>query len=947
MFWNGRISLRIWAAVAIPSLAAVVAVGISDAQLLETAIATSRMEQATGLLVETAATVHEAQKERGLSVAAASGADPRILAKRKAQIEATDRQRKTMESQAQAVLRHMPPDVAGYWRAATSGLQAIDELRSRLDAGGISPDQVADEYTKQIGKLIGFEDAAAALAIRPDMVRGIMEIVRISRAKEAAGLERAVGAAAIVAGRVAPLTRQRLMELVAEQTVGFTAFMNGATEAQLRALKGALADPVMAEFSRFRASLLAGSLSSLSAAAWFDAATTRMDRLYAVENGLLVDIRHAAQAHNTEAWRQIELLNGLLGVVALVGTAFVFWLGHGIARPIVQLTETMQQLTAGRNHIEVPATERPDELGEMARATRVFQQQALKVERMTAEAEEQRRRGEDTRRQALGAMAETIETKTGEVVGRVVQASGRVNDTAGRMAGSAIRVEDNASRVAAAAEQSLANAQAVAGAAEELSASIREIAAQVERSTDIVSQAVHAAGGASATVTHLAEAMAAIDEVVRVIADIASQTNLLALNATIEAARAGEAGKGFAVVAHEVKNLANQTAKQTEEITTSIITLKEMAGRVTVAIGGVVEHIHGVERIAGGVAAAVEEQDAATKEISRNVQQSAQAAEEVTKRIIEVASEASATGKQAKAVEILLEAMTKQVEELQHALTGVVRTATPEVNRRANERVPMAVPFRGRFDGVDNLGQTVDLSVGGALLAVSDGAVKPQSTGEIHLDGVGRLTAKVQAVSGLGAHVRFIDTGVSSVKAIETVQQRVKEQDTRYVAIVGEVARRVAAGFEQAVAQKRISGADLFATDYRPIEGTDPPQMLAPHTDLADHIVGPLIEPPLAEDWRIAFCCVCDRNGYIATHNRKYSEPQRQGDPEWNAAHSRNRRIFDDRAGLIAARNTLPGFAQTYPRAMGTGEVIMLKEFDAPIEIAGRHWGAVRLAITM
>jgi methyl-accepting chemotaxis protein len=136
----------------------------------------------------------------------------------------------------------------------------------------------------------------------------------------------------------------------------------------------------------------------------------------------------------------------------------------------------------------------------------------------------------------------------------------------------------------------------------------------------------------------------------------------------------------------------------------------------------------------------------------------------------------------------------------------------------------------------------------------------------------------------------------------------------------------------------------LFDTRYEVIAGTDPQQFSAPHTALTDRVVAPEIEPPLDRDPRIVFCTVCDRNGYIATHNRKYSEPQKPGEKAWNTAHSRNRRIFDDRAGIVAARNTTPGFVQTYPRDMG-GHIVVLKEFDAPITVGGKHWGSVRLAI--
>ena len=505
-----------------------------------------------------------------------------------------------------------------------------------------------------------------------------------------------------------------MTELAIDQAVRFSAFSDGATATQRQALEQAMADPSVTQFEKVRAALQEGETTGLSAEGWFNAATTRIDRLHQVEDLIVIEIRQTASARKAEAWRDLSLFTGLTVIAMFGGGLLVFYLARGITQPIIQLTSAMRLLASGQSRLDIPATERPDEIGEMGRAVLVFQQQALTVEQMTADSERQRRKSEEDRHQALATMADTIESQAGQVVMRVAEDSGRINDTAGRMAQSAIRVEDNAQRVATAAGQSLANAQAVAGASEELSASIREIASQVARSKQIVGEAVDASGNASTTVGNLTEAMAAIDQVVQVIADIASQTNLLALNATIEAARAGEAGKGFAVVAHEVKNLANQTAKQTEDITTRIATLKGMAERVTSAIAEVVDRIQGVEEIASSVAAAVEEQDAATKEIARNVQQSAQAAQEVTERIVAVAEEAASTGKQAATVETLLEAMADQVEELGHVLTKVVRTATPDVNRRAAPRFAVKTKAKLAYGQTEIEGELADISVGGA-----------------------------------------------------------------------------------------------------------------------------------------------------------------------------------------------------------------------------------------
>jgi methyl-accepting chemotaxis protein len=404
---------------------------------------------------------------------------------------------------------------------------------------------------------------------------------------------------------------------------------------------------------------------------------------------------------------------GVLTAALVVGGLLALLLARGVTRPLKTLTAATRDLAKGDLGVVLPAMERADELGELARAVLVFQEQARAVERIAAVREQERAKNEGERRDALVRMAESIEGQTAATVGRIAEESERVHDTAKNMARGATMVEENAQRVAAAAEQSLINAQTVASATDKLSDSIRQIAGQMEKSREVVGDAVRAADNASTTVADLAQAMAAIDQVVQLIADIAGQTNLLALNATIEAARAGEAGKGFAVVANEVKNLANQTARQTSEITDRIAHLGEMARKVTAAIQSTVGRVQDVESIAAEVAQSVQEQQAATDQISRNVSQSALAAREVSDRIVEVADEAVNTGRQAGQVEQMLHDMAEQVGELGRTLTRMVRTSTPEVNRRESPRYPADNDVR--LDG--HQGHLEDVSAGGARVA--------------------------------------------------------------------------------------------------------------------------------------------------------------------------------------------------------------------------------------
>jgi len=167
--------------------------------------------------------------------------------------------------------------------------------------------------------------------------------------------------------------------------------------------------------------------------------------------------------------------------------------------------------------------------------------------------------------------------------------------------------------------------------------------------------------------------------------------------------------------------------------------------------------------------------------------------------------------------------------------------------------------------------------------------------------------------------------------------------DQEFIRLVQDIAARVGTAFEAAVATGQIGLDALFQHRYRPIPGTDPEQVLAPFTALTDRILPALQEPPLSADPRVVFCAAVDRNGYLPTHNRKFSAPPGD-DPVWNAAHCRNRRMFNDRVGLKAGRNTKPFLLQTYRRDMGGGAFVLMKDVSAPILVHGRHWGGLRLA---
>jgi methyl-accepting chemotaxis protein len=266
-------------------------------------------------------------------------------------------------------------------------------------------------------------------------------------------------------------------------------------------------------------------------------------------------------------------------------------------------------------------------------------------------------------------------------------------------------------------------------------------------------------------------------------------------------------------------------------------------------------------------------------------------------------------------------------------------------DRRRFDRLP--VELRATVHVADRAfhTRTVDISAGGVLLENAEAV--PARAGQavdLQVERIGRLSARVVATSPMGIHCAFEDLGPDQRQRVAEAVAELESEYRPLIEVAKAAARRVEAAVERAVADGRLSREALFDTDYRPIPGTNPQQFESAHTEVLEDILPPIQEPLLISDNRMVFCLAIDRNGYIPVHNRKYSLPQRAGDPIWNAADCRNKRIFDDRAGITAGRSTRPFLVQSYLRDMGGGATIMMREVDAPLRVLGRHWGGFRTA---
>jgi methyl-accepting chemotaxis protein len=537
-----------------------------------------------------------------------------------------------------------------------------------------------------------------------------------------------------------------------------------------------------------------------------------------------------------------------------------------------------------------------------------------------------------------------LEVDVTRLISDVIAAAGATHKDMSRFAQAVKEIFGSCGELAGDAENAARNISTLACATVELTSSSEEIGRRLRDASDLAIGVKQTNDEARASVDGLKASSADIMPIAGLISSIAKRTNLLALNATIEAAHAGAAGRGFAVVAGEVKLLAVETQKATDDIARRIAELEGGSVRLIKAVDSIGHLIDGLWPVISAISDAVEVQTRMTAQLSRSTGETSAFVKGVSGRAHAIAGIASSTTEVSRSAEQSVHRVTLDAEKLRSRFVIFLRQ-TEIGSRRRHDRLPCERPLTLRNDLAVHPGRTIDLSEGGALVSIhGDATIPPQARITVDIEGIGRTAARVVAQSKMGLHVEWPGPPVDFAAALRRILDEIHKENADLVVRAIKAAASVSRAFEEAVVSRRLTMETLFDAEYEPINGTNPPQYRTRALDVLEDILPPLQEPLLDKDPNLIFAAAVDRNAWLPVHIQRYSHPQRPHDVEWNMVNCRNRRIFDDRAGLAAARNVRPSLIQTYNRDLGGSNFVMLKEIDAPIRVFGRHWGGFRMS---
>ena len=548
---------------------------------------------------------------------------------------------------------------------------------------------------------------------------------------------------------------------------------------------------------------------------------------------------------------------------------------------------------------------------------------------------------DNTSRTEASALASSIEPEVKYVKRVAGELAQGLNQVTSELAGAISDVKAGVEIVEGGSAANSNATQSVAAALSQIQASNAQVGGRADEMSQLAGQAAKKSRNLGLWLDRLRSASHRISEITKLIDGIAKQTNLLALNATIEAGRAGKAGTGFAVVASEIKELSQHSAAAAKEIAQNISGIQadlNPAIAIMDEIGDLVQKVDtAAKAVSDNVSSGIGALDAlggSAEEAAKGAAEQRNAVGHFTTAVANASKAAESLGQHAQHVSAMFEGVSNRL--------SVTVASVADVEDRLHPPVPVRIPVSFKYGGSRIEAATLTLSEAGCLVAASGQQPPEGAKIELEFSGIGSVTAEVARHQPLGMRIRFIRVSSEVAAALGASMSTVLAAEERLKKRLGQCCAGIEQAIAQGIARGRIAADAMFDDSYQPVRGTNPLQVRTAFLPFLEEILPPLQEPVLQFDKHVVFCAAVDRNGYLPVHNAKYSKPQ-GADPVWNHANCRNRRMFDDKTGLTAARNEQEFLTQFYPREMGGGRLDLMRDISTPIVVAGRHWGALRM----
>ncbi len=634
------------------------------------------------------AVVHEMQKERGKTVGWIAAGFPDKGVERIRKQRALSDERIVALNQAFGRFSSDNADLTREFSEISKGLKSLAAHRLKVDAHDMTIPKNVGTYTGHIKKLIRSIGKIIGTSPTASVTMELLPFRALVDAKEAGGLERAMGGALFAEIAKGDLKFNRYLAYVGKlgaEAAYLDEFRQMAGEDQSKLFDATVIGADVAQVAEWRKVLKrlpeTRDGQGIDGVVWFDTATKRLNMIKSVSTALIERAKANVATVSTGLWSQILWTAFAAVMVVIVTAGIVVFQVRGITGALRHIRDSMAEIAAGMQHVDVPMTERPDEIGDIARAGLVFSENLdvrLRLEKTAAE----ERFKEKQRQDHLDRVVNDFKGIVSGVLEALEAQTANMASSAGALSDVAHSASNQASSAESASANSAESVQTAAAAVEQLSASIGEILNQSDRADEIVSAANDVVTTTDKEVSGLAEEAEKIGAVVEIIRGIAEQTNLLALNATIEAARAGDAGKGFAVVAQEVKALSNQTAQATEQIADQIGSVQSLTYGAVDSIRSISGSIGQVNEIMSAIANAVGEQSQATGEITNSINAASDGSLHVSENVGRVASAITETRREAESVDEISTVTKSVADQLSEAVERFLDNVAKDVRDR-------------------------------------------------------------------------------------------------------------------------------------------------------------------------------------------------------------------------------------------------------------------------